>query len=61
MTAFTILGVIVFWLWCFHAGVLLGWASDLGSLVFRIWTTERKLRKDLDSLVALATKQGEPA
>lgn len=56
MTAFTVLGVLVYLHWCFLAGYALGFALDVGSA---IWSLGRGF-KDLMPLVLAAAIQTQP-
>lgn len=47
MIAFTILGLLVFWAWCFQFGYWLAFAAQVGSTFFALWLLDRKVGRDI--------------
>lgn len=50
MTAFTIIGLFVFWCWCFRAGWWIGFLSDVMSFSLDM----HRIDIDVDAIVAMA-------
>lgn len=62
MNAFTVIGVLVFWWWCFELGCLLGFMADVVPLLLRGWLLERRIAKDIAAFTQqLATRHGSTA
>lgn len=47
MSAFTILGLLVFWLWCFEIGMLLAFGAEALPVIWRVLMSERKIAKEV--------------
>lgn len=43
MSAFTIIGVLIFWLGCFRLGMALGFALDATAIAMRLYRAERTM------------------
>lgn len=47
MIAFTILGLLVFWCWCFQFGYQLGYLATVTDVLVRVFCLERRVARDL--------------
>jgi hypothetical protein len=62
MIAFTILGLLVFWFWCFHIGYALGYLATVSDVLLRLLWIEWKLERGMRAMSASQQqKAGEPA
>lgn len=51
MTVFTVIGVLLFWVWCFQLGYGLGYVSHVAHLCLRMFFAERALRNEVAAFV----------
>jgi hypothetical protein len=50
--AFTILGLVVFWLWCFQFGYWLGYGAQVLEALLRIEVISYRFRHDMRAFTA---------
>lgn len=54
MIAFTILGLLVFWCWCFQFGYQLGYLATVTDVLVRVFFLERAVAKNLAAFAFMA-------
>jgi hypothetical protein len=51
--AFTILGLVVFWVWCFHLGYWLGYGAQVLDALVRIELVSLRLHRGISAFIAM--------
>jgi hypothetical protein len=61
LIAFTILGLLVFWCWCFHFGYQLGYLATVTDVLVRVFFLERLVARNLAAFTASAAAMQDGA